>query len=94
MATRKWNDLSKGQKIDKFEEMSETNPGYAIAWALFDLADQQKKTASALDRMGLNYEQPAGPPGTTESIAMQLKDLVEVFQHIERTLNMKLPDPD
>jgi hypothetical protein len=45
---------------------------FAIALALLELAEAQNATATALDRLGLNYSNPIGPPGAVEKVAMEL----------------------
>ena len=51
--------------------------GFAIALALLELAEAQKATATALDRLGLNYSNPGGPPGAVEKVAMELARAVD-----------------
>ncbi|KWV61126.1 hypothetical protein AS156_25760 [Bradyrhizobium macuxiense] len=61
-----------------FEKMARaTNSGFAIAFALLELAQAQRNTAAALDRLGVNLGGSA--PGTTEKIAMELTRLVDVI---------------
>lgn len=49
----------------EFEKKASKDGLYAIAYALMNISND-------LDRLGLNNYQPAGVPGTTEKIAMEL----------------------
>ena len=50
---------------------------FAIAYALLELAEAQKETALALDRMGLNWLKADGPPGALEKIAMEAERMAD-----------------
>lgn len=43
-----------------------------IADSLAEIAKQHGRLADAVDRLGLNYHAPAGPPGALEKIAIEL----------------------
>jgi hypothetical protein len=59
--------------MDLCEEKARAGDGaFAIALALLELAEAQNATATALDRLGLNYSNPGGPPGAVEKVAMEL----------------------
>jgi hypothetical protein len=61
---------------------SATDPGYAIAYALLRLTEGQTAAARALDRLGFNQTTHADEvpvPGTTEMIAIELRQLREVL---------------
>ena len=47
----------------------------AVAFALLKLVDQERERNRALDRLGLNYQSPDGPPGVGEEIAMRLGEI-------------------
>lgn len=66
--------LLPGPTLDLYVEKAKTDPLYGIAVALFELADAQRETALALDRIGFNdHRQPNGSTGCLEEIAMQLR---------------------
>jgi hypothetical protein len=54
---------------------------FAVAFALLELAEAQKKTARALDNIGFNEGSGQGirPPGTTEKIAMELARVADAL---------------
>jgi hypothetical protein len=64
---------------DFCEENARTDSGYAIAFAILELADAQKAAAKALDRLGLNYTNETGPPGALEELAMQAKRVADAL---------------
>ena len=72
-------DLSPGQLQDMFATKAESDPGYAVAWALCRLADAQRASAAALDRLGFNAVR-ADAPGTTEFIGMELKRIADALE--------------
>jgi hypothetical protein len=67
---------------DYFEEKARAGDGaFAVAFALLELANAQKKAATALDQIGFNDgRNPGGPPGTTEKIAMELARIAEALE--------------
>jgi hypothetical protein len=68
---------------DFFEEKARAGDGqYAVAFAILELAEQQKATAKALDSMGMNNMVPAGVPGALEMIGMQMKDIAAALGQI------------
>lgn len=68
------------------EEKARKGDGaFAVAFALLELAGEQKKTARALDNLGFNDERPTGAPGTTEAIAIELKRIADALH--ERNSN-------
>lgn len=70
------------------EEKAASGDGaFAIAYALLQLADAQNKTASALDRLGLNYEKSDGSPGAVEMIGMQMRDIVSAIENLASNLS-------
>jgi hypothetical protein len=77
----------KGHIQDYFEDKARTgDPSFAIAYALMELAEAQRDTAKALDRMGLNYGSSAGPPGALEKLAMETGSLVGAMDRIASAL--------
>ena len=54
--------------------------GYAIAYAILELAHKQHNVAKALDDLALNNLDPAGSPGAVEKLAMELGNLVQVLE--------------
>lgn len=50
-----------------------------------DSLDLERLT-KAIDRLGLNYTQPDGPPGVLEKIAMELADMRPIFERIADAL--------
>lgn len=75
-----WVDFSTGRMMDEFQARAEKDSGYAIAWALCQLAEQQRRTAEALDRLGTNNGSPQGGPGTTEFIGMEVKRIADALE--------------
>ncbi len=54
--------------------------GYAIAYALLELADAQQKTAIAITRLGLN--DAATPMGAIEMLSLETKRIAEALNAI------------
>jgi hypothetical protein len=68
---------------DLFEDKARAGDAlYAIAFAILKVADHQRESASALDRMGMNRMVPGGPPGTSEMIAMQMETIADALTQI------------
>jgi hypothetical protein len=68
--------MSKTEKPiqDYFEEMASTGNGsYAIAYAIMLLAEEQRSVAGALNRMGLNSQNPAAASGALGDLAKKFK---------------------
>ena len=55
------------------EDKARTEAGYAIAYALLELAEAQKVVADKIDALGFNGSGKA--PGTTEFIGIEIKEL-------------------
>ena len=81
-----WSDLSPGLTADIFRDMAERDSGYAVAWAIIQLAEAQNRTAAALDRLGTNNASPKSGPGTTEFIGMELKRLADAMEGVASAL--------
>jgi hypothetical protein len=41
-----------------------------------------ERLTKAIDRLGLNYGQPSGPPGVGEAIAMELAEIKPIIERI------------
>lgn len=66
---------------DIFEDRAKAgDSGFAIAFAILELADQTKACAAALDRLGTNNFSPKLGPGTTEFIGMQLERIAAALE--------------
>jgi len=67
---------------DYFEDKARSGDGaFAVAFALMELAEAQKRSAKALDQIGFNDgRHSSGPPGTTEKIAMELARIAEAME--------------
>lgn len=76
--------MAKKHIKDFCEDKARTGDGaYAVAYALLELVRAQKGTAIALDRLGLNYSNPKGPPGALEELAMQAKRIADALEAAE-----------
>jgi hypothetical protein len=65
-----------GHLHDFFEEKAREGDGmFAIAYALMELAQAQRRSADALDRLGLNYGSNTEQPGAVERLAVQAERL-------------------
>lgn len=66
---------------DLFEDKARAGDGaFAIAFALLRLAEANTLTAEGLDRLGLNYLSPAGPPGALEKLAMEATRIADALE--------------
>lgn len=78
--------------LDMFKALATQNPGYAIAYALLELARQQHAIGEHLDDLAYHRrgrhrpDAEGGGPGTTEMIGMQLRDLVGAVNDLGQTL--------
>jgi hypothetical protein len=45
-----------------------------------------EKLTKAIDRLGLNYGEPSGPPGAGEKIAMELAEIKPIIERIAEAL--------
>ena len=75
-----------GSVADAIEEKARTDAGYAIAYALLQVAEAQALIADRLDALGFNAR-IRDAPGTTEFIGIQLKDLVTAVADLGAALS-------
>ena len=73
--------MSDADLEDFFEKKAKAGDGmFAIALGLMKISAEQHSIARALDRLGMNdMDESPHTPGTTEKIAMELRDLAEVI---------------
>ena len=70
--------MAKQRLYDLCEKKAHAGGGaFAIALALLELAEAQNATKLAIDRLGLNYLNPDGPPGAVEMVAMELDRIAD-----------------
>jgi hypothetical protein len=68
---------------DLFEDRAREGDGrFAVAFAILQLADQQKSIALALDRLGVNSAVPQAGPGAFEFIGMEFSRIADALQAI------------
>ena len=63
-----------------FAKKATTDAGFAIAWALIDLADAQEATAKAIQRLGNG--DAATHLGAIENLAVQVQGVTEALNSI------------
>ncbi len=62
--------------------MDEGHPLGAVAAALAEIAHAHYSVADALDRLGMFYHKPGGPPGAVEKLAMEMERLAGAMETI------------
>jgi hypothetical protein len=76
-----------GNLHDFFEDRArEGDATFAVAYALMELAEAQRRSAVALDRLGLNYGSESGPPGALEKLAIEAERLASAADRIAGAL--------
>lgn len=75
------NSNSNDDTKDFFEAKAlKGDSGFAIAYALLELADAQQMTAMKLGRMG--FDGPSGNAGGLEGISLSLEDIAKSIKDI------------
>jgi len=63
---------------DLIEDLAREDGSYAIAYALLQLAEQAKRAARAIDRLGL--ADAATPMGAIEVLSIELKRIADAME--------------
>jgi hypothetical protein len=80
---------------DFFEDKAREGDGtFAIAYALMELAQAQRRAAEALDRLGLNYSSNTEQPGAVERLAMQAERLARAADRTAGALEEGVTNPE
>ncbi len=80
-ATEEVHERHQTPELDAlFKERALSDPGYAIAWAILQLADASWGQARATDALGLNETGGSDEPGTTTVIALELGRIAEALE--------------
>lgn len=72
--------MNRNELRTAFEKKALSDPGFAVAWALMDLADAQEATAKAIQRLG--FGNASTHFGAIESLGMQVKDVADALNSI------------